>query len=254
MENNQPTFFDLLLEAHIGLDRQGPGSPEAVKQALEFIKPLDKFEQIADLGCGTGGQTILLAENLSGTVTGLDMFPDFIDKLNEKAKSKGLDGRVNGVVGNMESLPFEKDFFDLIWSEGAIDNIGFENGLKHWHDFIKQGGYVAVTCPSWLTNEHPAVVEQFWEEAGSHLDCVDENIKTMQEAGYEFISAFVLPKECWTDNYFYPRKTAIDELEKKYADSETMKQYAEINQQEVDLFLKYNKHYGYVFYIGRAVK
>jgi len=26
MENNQPSFPDLLLEAHIGLERQGPGS------------------------------------------------------------------------------------------------------------------------------------------------------------------------------------------------------------------------------------
>lgn len=151
MENKQPSFIDLLLEAHIGLERQGPGSLETMKQALGFLGPLERFEQIADLGCGTGGQTINLAENLPGTVTGLDLFPDFINRLTERAKSQGLEGRVKGVAGNMESLPFQKESFDLIWSEGAIDNIGFEKGLCHWHDFLKQDGYVAVTCPSWLT-------------------------------------------------------------------------------------------------------
>lgn len=253
MENNQPTFIDLLLEAHIGLERQGPGSPEAVRQALGFLGELDRFEKIADLGCGTGGQTLLLAENLSGHVTGLDMFPDFVEKLNIKAKSRKLENRVSGVVGNMAELPFQKNTFDLIWSEGAIDNIGFGNGLKHWRDFLKNGGYVAVTNPSWLTKERPEVVERFWSDAGSHLDSVENNIGIMQDSGYEFVAAFALPEECWTENYFYPRAEAIKKLSEKYPDSETMREYAALNQHEVDLFLKYKQHYGYVFYIGRAV-
>ena len=253
MENKQPSFIDLLLEAHIGLERQGPGSPETMAQAIGFLGSLEQFEQILDLGCGTGGQTLLLAEHLPGTVTGLDMFPDFVNRLNENAKSRGLEGRVKGVVGNMESLTFQKNAFDLIWSEGAIDNIGFEKGLRHWHDFLKQGGYVAVTCPSWITKEHPAAVEQFWSEAGSHLDSVETNIGILQEVGYEYVASFVLPEECWTENYYIPREAAIRKLMEKYAGSDTMKQYAEMNRCEVELFRKYKKHYGYVFYIGRAV-
>lgn len=89
MENKQPSFIDLLLEAHIGLERQGPGSPKTMKQAIGFLGPLERFEQIADLGCGTGGQTMLLAEYLPGTVTGLDLFPDFINRLAKRAKKQG---------------------------------------------------------------------------------------------------------------------------------------------------------------------
>ena len=29
---------------------------------------------------------------------------------------------------------------DLIWSEGAIYNIGFERGLNEWREFLKTGG------------------------------------------------------------------------------------------------------------------
>ena len=253
MENKQPSFLDLLLEAHIGLDRQGPGSPESTKKALGFLGALEKFEQIADLGCGTGGQTLLLAENLPGTVTGLDLFPDFIDQLSKRAKNRGLGDRVKGVVGNMESLPFPRNSFDLIWSEGAIDNIGFEKGLRHWHDFLRQDGYLAVSCPSWLTKEHPAVVEQFWSDAGSHLDPVEKNIEIMQDSGYKFIAAFALPENCWTENYFSPREAAIQKLADKYPRSETMQEYAQINRREVELFLQYKQHYGYVFYIGQAI-
>ena len=115
------------------------------------------------------------------------------------------------------------------------------------------GGAVAVTCPSWLTREHPAVVERFWSEAGSGLDTIGDNIETMQECGYAFIAAFALPETCWTENYFFPRAKAIEALLKKYDGNETMKTYAELNRQEVELYLQYKAHYGYVFYIGRAI-
>lgn len=121
METKHPSMLDLLLETHIGLERQGPGSSEAIEQALGFLKPLNKFSRIADLGCGTGGQTIHLAQHLPGTITGLDMFADFIEKLNENAKIMNLGNRVTGIVGSMEDLPFQKNSLDLIWSEGAIE-------------------------------------------------------------------------------------------------------------------------------------
>ena len=113
METKHPSMLDLLLETHIGLERQGPGSSEAIEQALGFLKPLNKFSRIADLGCGTGGQTIHLAQHLPGTITGLDMFADFIEKLNENAKSLNLGNRVTGIVGSMEDLPFKKKIFGL---------------------------------------------------------------------------------------------------------------------------------------------
>ncbi len=49
MENAQPTFLDLLLEAHIDLKRQGPGSPETMEQALSFLGPLDRLEKVAEI-------------------------------------------------------------------------------------------------------------------------------------------------------------------------------------------------------------
>ncbi|MBO4831761.1 MAG: class I SAM-dependent methyltransferase [Oscillospiraceae bacterium] len=253
MENREPSFLDLLLETHIGLERQGPGSPEAVDRALGFLGPLDRFRETADLGCGTGGQTLLLAERLPGRITGLDMFPAFAEELSRKAGERGLGDRVSGIAGDMARLPFEKDSLDLIWSEGAIDNIGFREGLSHWRGFLRENGCIAVTCPSWLTEERPEEAERFWTDAGSRLDPVEDNTGIMQECGYAFIAAFALPEECWTDNYYAPRAKAIESLLKKYPGSETAKQYAELNRREVDLYMKYKQHYGYVFYIGRAV-
>ena len=253
LETKHLSMVDILLETHIGLERQGPGSSEAVEQALGFLKPLNQFSKIADLGCGTGGQTLLLAKYLSGTIFGLDMFSDFIDKLNENARKMKLDNRVTGIIGSMEKLPFQTKSLDLIWSEGAIDNIGFKEGLSHWHGFLKKGGFIAVTCPSWLTEERPNVVERFWNDAGSQLETISDNIKIMQKCGYQFVASFALPQKCWTENYFIPREKAINKLLEKYAGNKIMMEYAEQNRYETELYSKYSQHYGYVFYIGKVI-
>ena len=253
LETKHLSMVDILLETHIGLERQGPGSSEAVEQALGFLKPLNQFSKIVDLGCGTGGQTLLLAKYLSGTIIGLDMFSDFIDKLNENARKMKLDNRVTGIIGSMEKLPFQTKSLDLIWSEGAIDNIGFKEGLSHWHGFLKKGGFIAVTCPSWLTEERPNVVERFWNDAGSQLETIRDNIKIMQKCGYQFVASFALPQKCWTENYFIPREKAINKLLEKYAGNKIMMEYAEQNRYETELYSKYSQHYGYVFYIGKVI-
>lgn len=90
-------------------------------------------------------------------------------------------------------------------------------------------------------------------EAGSHLDTIDHNIAILQNSGYQFIASFALPETCWTDYYFSPRDKAIQRMLTKYANSNTMKEYAEQNQHEVELYMQYKQHYGYVFYIGRAI-
>ncbi len=118
--------FDLSLicQYFAQLERQGPGSPEVTIKALSFIDHLDENARIVDIGCGTGGQTMTLARHAPGSITGIDLFPLFIDLFNRNAQKQNLQDRVMGIVGSMDALPFEEEEFDLIWCEGAIYNIG----------------------------------------------------------------------------------------------------------------------------------
>lgn len=253
MKNKDITIFDLLIETHKSLERQGPGSPEMTLRALSFVENLNENSRIADLGCGTGGQTMVLAQNTAGHITGVDMVPDFIDIFNNNAKRNHLEGRIAGIVGSAESLPFGKEELDLVWSEGMIDGIGFEKGLAYWNGFIKRDGYVVVTCPSWLTSQCPSAVEKFWAEAGSGLDTIEYNISVMSKAGYRFIAAFTLPENCWTENYFIPRAAAEKSLAEKYNGNQTVKAYIAQDKYEVELYTKFKQYYGYVFYIGKKM-
>lgn len=55
--------FKLICEYFSSLERQGPGSPEATIKALSFIDNLTNESKIADIGCGSGGQTMVLANH-----------------------------------------------------------------------------------------------------------------------------------------------------------------------------------------------
>ena len=112
--------FNLICEYFSSIERQGPGSPEVTLKALSFIDNLTDKSRIADLGCGTGGQTMILAQHTQGTITGIDLFPKFIDLFNDNALKHGLEKRVKGIVGSMDNLPFRDEEFDLILSVGAI--------------------------------------------------------------------------------------------------------------------------------------
>jgi SAM-dependent methyltransferase len=252
MTDKQFSMLDLCIETHVGLERQGPGSSEMTIKALSFLGNLNDITRIADMGCGTGGQTMVLAQNINGNITGIDICPEFIEVLNHNAKKQNLQ-RVNGIVGSIEELSFQREEFDLIWSEGVIDVIGFEKGLTYWNSFLKSNGYIAVTCPSWLTDERPDVISKFWSDAGSGLDTIGHNISIMQKSGYSFVAAFAIPEKCWTDNYFNPREEAEKAILVKYAGNKSVEDYVESSKYEVELYSKYKQNYGSVFYIGKKI-
>jgi len=245
--------FALINEFFIELERQGPGSPEETIRALSFIRNLSDKTKIADLGCGTGFQTMVLAQNTEATITALDLFAGSIDKLNAKAEKLGLQKRVKGIVGSMDDLPFQDEEFDIIWSEGAIGNIGFEKGLAHWKRFLKKEGYVAVTYESWFTNERPAEIEKWWTDAVPEISTIGHNISIMQKTGYVPVAAFTLPETCWTENYFAPQKARQEEFLKKHAGNKAPKNMIAFMRREAELYEKYKQYYGYVFYVGKKI-
>lgn len=257
-DNNHNTIqeFDvnLICDFFLNTNRQGPGSPEATLKALSFINNLTVQSLIADLGCGTGGQTMVLAQHTPGSITGLDFFPEFIECFNRNAEKLNLQDRVKGVVGSMDALSFEKESLDLIWSEGAIYNIGFERGLNEWRKYLKTGGYVAVSESSWFTEERPAEIHDFWMSVYEEIDTIPNKVAQIQKAGYIPVATFILPEYCWTENYFTPLVKAREIFSRKYAGNKTVEELISLQHHEAELYRKYKEFYGYVFYIAKKMK
>lgn len=254
-ENKSIHEFDLQLicNYYSNLERQGPGSPEITLKALSFIEGLSKASRIVDIGCGTGSQTMVLGQHTSGQIIGIDLFPIFIDLFNSNAKKLDLQDRLNGITGNMETLPFKNEELDLIWSEGAIYNIGFERGLKEWRNFLKTGGYIAVSEVSWFTDERPSEIEEFWMDAYPEIDTIPNKLAQMQKAGYIPVASFILPEYCWTENFYAPQNSVQEVFLKENKGNIPAEEFIANQRHETNLYHKYKDYYGYVFYIGKKI-
>jgi SAM-dependent methyltransferase len=254
-ENKSIHEFDLELicEYFSNLERQGPGSPEVTIKALSFINNLNNNSLIADIGCGTGGQTMVLAQHAPGKITGIDLFPVFIDLFNRNAEKRNLQDTVKGIVGSMDNLPFGDKELDLIWSEGAIYNIGFEKGLNEWRKYLQTGGYIAVSEVSWFTQDRPAEIEEFWIDAYPGIDTIPVKTAQMQKAGYIPIASFILPESCWTDHFYAPQVKAQEIFLEQNAGKKSAVEFIANQRHETKLYYKYKDYYGYVFYIGKKI-
>ena len=257
MSNENKTIHEfelnLICDFFSTMERQGPGSPEVTLKALSFIDNLTEKSLIADIGCGTGGQTMVLAGHAPGQITGLDFLPGFIHIFNRNTRQLGLQDRVKGIVGSMDNLPFQAEELDLIWSEGAIYNIGFERGLNEWRKYLKTGGYIAVSESSWFTDERPAEINDFWMAAYTEIDTIPNQIAKIHKAGYLPVATFILPSTCWTEHYFAPAVTAREVLLNKHVGNKTAEELVAMSRHEEVLYSKYKEYYGYTFFIVKKI-
>ena len=245
--------MDLLYEYFLNLKRQVPGSPETTIKALSFIDNLNEISHIADIGCGTGGQTLILAKHTTGNIIGIDNSIPFIEKFNDNINKNNLESRVKGIVESMDNLSLKKEELDMIWSEGAIAHIGFERGLKYWNKYIKENGYIAVTDATWFTENRPGEINDFWIDAYPEIDTIGNNVLKMEKAGYMPIASFVIPENCWIENYFTPKVSLNEAFLEKYKGNKAVEDFIAAEEWEAQLYEKYKKYYGYVFYIGKKI-
>lgn len=121
------TEFELLAELHGDALRQGPGSEECTRQALSLTRlPADAPLRVADIGCGTGASTLVLAQALpQARFLALDFLPSFLQRLGERAQALGVAQRIHCCHADMRRPPIAPGSLDLLWSEGAIYHMAF---------------------------------------------------------------------------------------------------------------------------------
>lgn len=83
--------FELICEYFANLKRQGPGSPEITINALSFIDNLNDGSLIADIGCGSGGQTMVLAQHAPGNIR-YRHFPSFYQSVQPECQGTESSG------------------------------------------------------------------------------------------------------------------------------------------------------------------
>jgi len=240
---------ELFYEIFSDLPRQGPGDNDSTIKAASKITSFNDNPKILDVGCGTGMQTFELIKFFGGTVYAIDNHVPYLNKLCSEAQRKGFGDEIICLEADMLNPDFIKERFNLIWAEGSIYIVGFENGLKAFKKLLKPKGFIAVTEVSWLKEDPPPELFEFWEREYPAIKNIQDNLKVIDSLGYKQIDHFILPESSWWNDYYYPLEERVQNLYLKYHEDEDAMELLDFVQFEIDMFRKYADYYGYVFYI-----
>jgi SAM-dependent methyltransferase len=244
--------FRLLVDLHKDGRRQGPGGDAETEQAINLAM-VDRSAplKIVDIGCGTGASTLVLARCLNAQITAVDFLRDFLDVLEEKAANAGVADKVSILEHSMEDLPFANGELDIIWSEGAIYNIGFEKGVAGWRRFLKAGGLLVASEITWLTDSRPAEIQNHWDSEYAEIDVASAKMRVLEKHGFSPVAYFVLPEHCWKDEYYQPMQARFEDFLNRHGNSTEAREVVSAEQHEIDLYEKYKAHFSYGVYIAR---
>jgi SAM-dependent methyltransferase len=243
---NMKYFFEL----YDPLPRGGPGNNALTRKAYELIQDLPARPKILDLGCGPGMQTLELARLSKGEIVALDNHRPFLDKLDREAKRLKLSAYIKILNQDMSTVKFPAESFDLVWAEGALYSMGFENGLKKCREFLKKDGYLAVTELVWLKDD-PSPLAREWCQDYKDIKSIPDNLALFARNDYQMIGHFTLPVSAWLNDYYSPLQKRIDELRPKYKDNETATAVINASQAEIDNFKKCSDEVGYESFVAR---
>jgi arsenite methyltransferase len=155
--------------ANLGM---GCGNPLA-------LASLKEGETVLDLGSGAGFDCFLAAQRVgkSGSVIGVDMTPEMLEKARENARKSNYNN-VEFRMGEIEALPLADNSVDVIISNCVI-NLSTDKPrvFREAYRVLKPGGRLMVSDIV-LTKELPKAIQ---ESVKAYVSCIGG---AMQEADY----------------------------------------------------------------------
>ena len=241
-------YIAALIDLHRGLNRQGPGDTDFSRRILQMLPELPAKPRIADLGCGSGAGTLLLAQHYQCQVKAVDFAAAFIEDLAARASQAELADLIVPICADMGALDWPAASVDLLWSEGAAYNLGFEPALKCWRPLLAPGGIAVISELSWFaeTSEIPEPAIAYWQAAYPLIGTEAENMARANRTGFRVLSTQRLPSQAWWANYYQPLR---DRMAQMNATTPALQAVVQEMEEEMDLFEQFSQFYGYTFYI-----
>jgi SAM-dependent methyltransferase len=238
-------FFDLFLP----LPRQGPGDLPSMRRALALCGGLPPAPRVLDLGCGAGAQTVDLARETGGTVLAVDALPELVRRVRERAAAAALSDRIEAREQDMATLE-DAEGFDLVWSEGALYNLGLPAALELCARLVKPGGHLAFTEAVYRTDApHADVRAAFADYAG--MGTVEDALRHIAVAPWDVRGHFLLPDAAWWTHFYGPMEERLAALRAEHAGDAEAQAVLDGLAAEPAMYRAHGHQYGYAFFVLR---
>ena len=183
-----------------------------MRRVLEYAQ-LSDTAVILEPGCGSGRRSVAL-----GTMGYRVVFLDYTPQMLFNARQLAGNAQVGWsffVQGDLESLPFEDDTFDMVFNEGVVEHwLDTERRAHVFREMArttKPAGTVSIVVPH---GKHP--LHSWWrrhgypgEQVPMHYYGPDNLAEELRRAGLQEIEVGGSEERPWSIINHWPRKEAL---------------------------------------------
>lgn len=128
--------LSLLIDLHLEATRQGPGDATQARRAVESAGlPGRRDLRVADIGCGTGASSLVIAQDLRSQVAAVDTLPALLAALQSRAEQAGLTAAISlGAYALLRHVPGLRALLGIS-SPGGTD-LRWRNPRYAWLDGV----------------------------------------------------------------------------------------------------------------------
>lgn len=207
LKNKTQKFYDRIADVH-NLMMKINGYRDSVAKYLSALNfDISSDSTVLDAGCGTG--LVTLAFHSAGYRPGKSFALDLSFKSLEVAKEQFEEDeivavrKVTPLQGNLLSMPFEDETFDLILTCGALEYVPLDEGVAELARVLKKGGLLV------LIPIRPSFIGSVLEILYNFKTHSAEQVKISSQKYFEIVGNYKFPVTepiGWSKNVFLLQK------------------------------------------------
>lgn len=180
-----------------------PGGRASTESLLRRAAITDTT-RVLDVGCGVATTAVEIAKRYGARVTAVDISPVMLERAAANARAAGVAHLVTVEEGDILSLRFDDDTFDVVMAEAVTMFVDRPRATNELARVTKPGGRVLATEFFWRQPPTPEAKEIFLGQVcpGLEFDTIDDWLRLYEGAGLDGLETETGPFEMMTAKGF----------------------------------------------------
>ena len=180
-----------------------PGGRASTESLLRRAAITDRT-RVLDVGCGVATTAVEIAKRYGAQVTAVDISPVMLERAAANARAADVAHLVTIEEGDILSLRFDDDTFDVVMAEAVTMFVDRPRATKELARVTKPGGRVLATEFFWRQPPTPEAKEIFLGQVcpGLEFDTIEDWVRLYEGAGLTGLETETGPFEMMTPKGF----------------------------------------------------
>ena len=148
-----------------------PRSPGVLYDKLGMLLHGVNEARLLDAGCRDATHMCEIAERFGALVWGIDLVETSVDLARKKIADRGLTGRVTAAKGDIQSLRFEDNTFDVVWCRDMLSLVpDLRRAFSECARVLRTGGHMLIYTDFATDLLEPSEAERIYGPLGVCAD------------------------------------------------------------------------------------